>query len=165
MQITPRVRALRIPFRIPTSPQASVDRFVYAYVLLGTRTALLDTGVSGSAEALVQLLLAQGRPPASIDRFIPTHGHVDHMGSAKALQDMTGARVLANPAERTWIEDIEIQARETGRGGSRPSGSFGIVRGNTLGTRPAPDYGQSPRGQVSLGSLSNARYAIAVVSE
>ena len=126
MQVTPRVHALRIPFRVPTGPDTGVDRFVYAFVLLGTRTALLDTGVSGSTEALLSLVTEQGRSPQSVSRIILTHGHVNHIGSAKALRELTQATIHAHPAERMWIEDINTQARE------RPVPGFSSLVGGSV---------------------------------
>jgi glyoxylase-like metal-dependent hydrolase (beta-lactamase superfamily II) len=112
MQITAKVHALRIPFRVPTGPNTGVDRFVYAFVLLGERTWLVDTGVSGTDEVLLGLVSELGRGPETVDHLVLTHGHVDHIGSAMTLRQRTGARVHAHPAERQWIEDVEIQARE-----------------------------------------------------
>lgn len=125
MQITPRVHLLRIPFRIPTGPGTGVDRFVNAFVVLGTRTWLIDTGVAGSQAALLALVAELGRAPETIEHILLTHGHVDHIGAARALCDVTGASVHAHPAERHWIETIETQARE------RPVPGFhGLVGGD-----------------------------------
>jgi len=125
MQINPRVHLLRIPFRIPTGPGTGVDRFVHAFVVLGKRTWLVDTGVAGSQAALLGLAAELARSPETIEHILLTHGHVDHIGSAKALCEATGARVHAHPAERHWIESIETQAKE------RPVPGFrGLVGGD-----------------------------------
>lgn len=125
MQITSRVHLLRIPFRIPIGPGTWVDRFVHAFVVLGTRTWLVDTGVAGSQAALLALAAELGRSPDTIEHILLTHGHVDHIGSARALCEATGARVHAHPAERHWIETVETQAKE------RPVPGFhGLVGGD-----------------------------------
>lgn len=112
MQVTPNVHALRLPFVVPTSPTTVIERFVTCYVLLGTRTWIVDTGVDGQADAILAFVAKLGRSADSVERILLTHGHVDHLGSAKALVGRTGAEVYAHPAERAWIEDIAIQARE-----------------------------------------------------
>lgn len=112
MQITSRVHAHRIPFRVPTGPGTGIDRFVYAFVLLGDRTWLVDTGVAGSDVALLGLVAELGREPESIAHILLTHGHADHIGSAKTLVERTGADVYAHLAECRWIEQIEVQAEE-----------------------------------------------------
>jgi glyoxylase-like metal-dependent hydrolase (beta-lactamase superfamily II) len=112
MEITPRVHALRIPFRVPTGPGKGIDRFVHAFVLLGERTWLVDTGVAGSDTALLGLVGELGRPPESVAHILLTHGHADHIGSARPLAERTGADVYADLAECRWIEDIDVQAQE-----------------------------------------------------
>lgn len=112
MQITPRVHALRVPFRVPTGPATGIDRFVYAFVVLGRRTWLVDTGVAGAEQPLLALVNELGRSAADVAHVLLTHGHVDHVGSAKALCALTRASVHAHLAEDRWIEDVETQARE-----------------------------------------------------
>jgi hypothetical protein len=56
MQITPHVHSLRIPFKVPTGPGQGIDRFVNVFVLLGTRTWVVDTGVAGSHTAVLDLV-------------------------------------------------------------------------------------------------------------
>ena len=112
MKISSNAHMYRIPFKIVTGPGQSMDRFVNVFVLLGTRTWIVDTGVAGSESKLLAELQAIGRRPETIERILLTHGHVDHIGAAKSLRDATGAHVYAHPAERSWIETVEIQAKE-----------------------------------------------------
>ena len=112
MLITPNVHSLRIAFKVPIGPGQAVDRFVNIFVLLGTRTWIIDTGVAGSETTLLDLLGTSNRARDSVEGIILTHGHADHIGAAKALREATGARVYAHPAERGWIEDVDTQAKE-----------------------------------------------------
>lgn len=109
--MSPNVHALRIPFTVFAGPVA-LERFVYAYVILGEQVWLVDTGVSGSAAQLLAAVAQAGRREHDVGDILLTHSHVDHIGSAKALADATGARVHAHPAERRWIEDLDCQAKE-----------------------------------------------------
>jgi len=111
MQLSPNVYALRIPFAVHVGSVA-LERFVYAYVIVADRVWLVDTGVAGSASRLLTVVNEAGRTERDVAEILLTHSHVDHIGSAKALVELTGARVHANPAERRWIEDIDCQAKE-----------------------------------------------------
>jgi hydroxyacylglutathione hydrolase len=111
MQLSPNVFALRIPFTVHVGPVA-LERFVYAYVIVADRVWLVDTGVAGSAPKLLAMVTEAGRTEGDIAEILLTHSHVDHIGSAQALVERTGARVHAHPAERRWIEDIDDQAKE-----------------------------------------------------
>lgn len=112
MQLSPRVHALRIPFQVPVGPNRAIDRFVFSYVVLGEDTWIIDAGVRGSAQALLQLVNELGRSSVSIKHVLLTHGHIDHVGGAAELVRHTGALIHAHPAERHWIEDLERQERE-----------------------------------------------------
>ena len=112
MLITPNVHSLRIEFKVTIEPGRAVDRFVNIFVLLGTRTWIIDTGVAGSETALFDALRESNRALDSVAGIVLTHGHADHIGAAKALGAATGAPVYAHPAERSWIEDTDTQAKE-----------------------------------------------------
>lgn len=73
---------------------------------------LIDAGVSGSAPSLLAMIRNAGVNPGEISALILTHSHPDHIGGALAIQKATGCIVAAHPAERAWIEDPEVQARE-----------------------------------------------------
>lgn len=45
MQVTEHVHALRIPFKIPISPEKVIDRYVYSYIVFGDKITLIDSGV------------------------------------------------------------------------------------------------------------------------
>jgi glyoxylase-like metal-dependent hydrolase (beta-lactamase superfamily II) len=112
MIITPNVHSLRIEFKVTIEPGRAVDRFVNIFVLFGTRTWIIDTGVAGSETALFDALRESNRALDSVAGIVLSHGHADHIGAAKALCAATGAPVYAHPAERNWIEDIDTQAKE-----------------------------------------------------
>jgi len=112
MQLSPRVHALRIPFQVPIGPNRAIDRFVYCYVVLGRETWIIDSGVRGSAPALLDLVAKLGRSSGTVKHVLLTHGHIDHVGGAAALVQHTGALIHAHPAERHWIEDLQCQERE-----------------------------------------------------
>ncbi len=126
MQVTPSIHALRHTFTIPAAPVIVLDRFVYSYILVGETITLIDTGVAGCEKAIFDTIRSAGRDPAEIALIILTHSHPDHIGAAKAIRHATGCSIAAHPAERGWIEDLELQNRE------RPVPGFATLVGGSV---------------------------------
>jgi hydroxyacylglutathione hydrolase len=126
MQITPAIHALRHRFKIPVAPGIALDRFVYSYLLAGETITLIDTGVAGCENSIFDGIRSIDRNPDEISLIILTHSHPDHIGAAKAIQDATGCSVMAHPAERVWIEDVNQQNRE------RPVPGFSLLVGGSV---------------------------------
>jgi len=112
MQISPTIHAIRHSFRIPITPNISIDRFVYSYLIYGETITLIDTGVAGGEVQIFESIRSSGRNPSEIALIILTHSHPDHIGSARAIRQKTGCSIAAHPAERAWIEDVDLQNRE-----------------------------------------------------
>lgn len=112
MQVSEHVHAIRIPFQVPVAPGKAIDRFVYAWLICGRRVCLIDSGVAGAEKAIFEYLAGLDRQPADIARLVLTHSHPDHIGAARAIVETAGCTVAAHPAERAWIEDVELQARQ-----------------------------------------------------
>lgn len=126
MQVTPTIHALRHPFKIPVAPGIAIDRFVYSYLIVGETVTLIDTGVAGSETAIFAYIRSIGRNPNEISLIILTHSHPDHIGAAKAIREATGCSIMAHPAERAWIEDVDRQNRE------RPVPGFSTLVGGPV---------------------------------
>lgn len=112
MQVAPSVHALRHSFTIPAAPNVTLERFVYSYIIFGETITLIDTGVAGCERTLFETIRSAGRDPSEIALIVLTHSHPDHIGAARAVREATGCSIAAHPAERAWIEDIELQNRE-----------------------------------------------------
>jgi glyoxylase-like metal-dependent hydrolase (beta-lactamase superfamily II) len=90
---------------VETVEVASGVFFVYTplvnWVLLteGDAVTLVDTGYPGHHELLAQSLLAIGRTPADLAAVLVTHAHVDHLGSAEALNRQHGVPVYMDERE------------------------------------------------------------------
>ncbi len=124
MQVTDHIHALKVPFHV-TTPQGKIPRFVYVYLIYGERICLIDSGVVSSEKIIFDYLKKTGRKPEDISLLVLTHSHPDHIGAAKAVKGITGCEVAAHAAERAWIEDVDLQARE------RPvPGFFSLVGGS-----------------------------------
>jgi hydroxyacylglutathione hydrolase len=126
MQVTPAIHALRHPFRIPVAPGIDIDRFVYSYLIFGETITLIDTGVAGCETAIFDYIRSAGRSRSEITLIILTHSHPDHLGAARAIQQVTGCTIMAHGSERSWIEDVELQNRQ------RPVPGFAALVGGNV---------------------------------
>ncbi len=64
-----------------------------AYLLLGDRPVLVDTGAPGDLKRILGALKANGVEPGKLSLILLTHGHSDHAGCAAELKRRTGAQV------------------------------------------------------------------------
>jgi glyoxylase-like metal-dependent hydrolase (beta-lactamase superfamily II) len=126
MQITDHVHALKIPFQITDPSGQKIDRFVYAYLIYGQKIYLIDSGVASSERIIMDYLKATGRSPQEISKLILTHAHPDHIGAAAAIKRISGCTVAAHAAEKAWIEDVDLQAKE------RPVPGFRFLVGGSV---------------------------------
>lgn len=112
MKISESVYARKIPFRIPAGGGRFIERSVSAFLVAGKAVCLIDAGVAGSAPSLSAMVREAARDPGEVSTLVLTHSHPDHLGGAPAIRRATGCIVAAHPAERAWIEDPDLQARE-----------------------------------------------------
>lgn len=91
-------------------PPASYNQvnlgFVNAYVLVrGNEVAVVDTGVSGSAGRIEEVIKTAGRAWSDVRHVILTHYHSDHIGSMEAVMAAaTGATAYAGPLDMPQIQ-------------------------------------------------------------
>lgn len=85
---------------------------MYSYLIYGETITLIDTGVAGCEAQIFDSIRSTGRDPSEIALIILTHSHPDHIGAAWVIQQATKCSIAAHPAEREWIEDVELQNRE-----------------------------------------------------
>ena len=84
---------------------------INCFLIRGKNTHILvDTGIPGSTENIIQQIKEHGLNPDDIGLIIITHSHIDHFGSAAKLKKVLKAPVLAHEldleAYRTGIADI-----------------------------------------------------------
>jgi glyoxylase-like metal-dependent hydrolase (beta-lactamase superfamily II) len=74
-----------------------VHKGVNAFIIDGDEgVVLVDTGLPNRQGAIVESLADIGRSAKDITAILLTHGHVDHLGGAAALQSASGASVYAS---------------------------------------------------------------------
>ena len=64
---------------------------------------VIDTGISGSAAAIMRAIDMIGRRPEDVKEILLTHFHDDHIGGAAELVQLTGATLIAHPADAAVI--------------------------------------------------------------
>lgn len=113
MQINKHIHAIKIPFTVTTPFGVALERFVYVYLIYGTHGVhLIDAGVASSEEAIFNYLRATDRKVGDITLIIQTHAHPDHIGASRTIKGETGCAVAVHAAEKAWIENVQLQARE-----------------------------------------------------
>ena len=122
MQITKHVHSIKIPFQVKTD-SGNLNRFVYSYLIYGDNTCLIDSGVVSSEDIIFDYMEKIGLKPTDISLMVLSHSHPDHIGSAKSIKEKSGCKVMAHSGERSWIEDVELQAKE------RPVPNFHLLVG------------------------------------
>jgi len=127
MKVTEQIHAIKIPFKVPVSPEMSVDRFAFIYLFFGKSIHLIDSGVAGTESIIWEYIKQQGREPKEISSLILTHSHPDHIGAAKSIKNHTGCTVFAHKDEQNWIEDIEQQFND------RPVPGFQMLVEGSIG--------------------------------
>jgi glyoxylase-like metal-dependent hydrolase (beta-lactamase superfamily II) len=72
----------------------------------GDAVTVIDTGVTGSAAAIMQGISAIGRRPEDVQEILLTHFHDDHRGGAAELVRCTRATVAAHRADAPVIQGL-----------------------------------------------------------
>ena len=89
---------------VPIHPLVSPwGRFgLYSFFIDAPEPAIVDTGIASSpADGMAPALEALGRRIEDVRWILLTHGHIDHLGGAHALWELTGrrARVVIHEAD------------------------------------------------------------------
>lgn len=131
MQINKHVHAVKIPFTLTIPPGIVIERFVYVYLIYGSQgICLIDTGVASSVDTIFDYIRKTDRKISEISRIIQTHTHPDHIGATRTIKAETGCSVEVHPAEKAWLENVHLQAKERPVPGfdSLVSGSVAVDR-------------------------------------
>ncbi|MBI5715226.1 MAG: MBL fold metallo-hydrolase, partial [Chloroflexi bacterium] len=79
MQITPNLHCI---------PLSIVNAFL---IVEDDGLTLVDTGLPKNEKKILKYIEEIGRKPNDLKRILLTHADGDHVGSAKALRELTGA--------------------------------------------------------------------------
>lgn len=123
-----------------------VGGFVNAFIVDGDQgVVLIDSGLPKKEGLITDGLAAIGRSIADVVTIVLTHSHSDHIGSAAALQALSGAEVIASRIDTPAIQGEEpIPAPPMLRGSRRfltglfPKPTPVMVDHITTETEPGP---------------------------
>jgi glyoxylase-like metal-dependent hydrolase (beta-lactamase superfamily II) len=73
------------------------------WIVDGETVTLIDTGLAGSADTILEGIAACGRQPADVRHILVTHCHRDHAGSLAALKERTGATTYMHPLDAEMV--------------------------------------------------------------
>lgn len=76
MEIVKGVHQIRADFQVTPD----VQRYAFCYLIVGEDCWLVDSGVAGSDEAIVQTMADLGKEPHQLRGLFLTHAHPDHVG-------------------------------------------------------------------------------------
>ncbi|MEU6159082.1 MBL fold metallo-hydrolase [Streptomyces sp. NPDC047130] len=94
---------------------------LYSFYVDAPEPAIVDTGIASSpADGMAPALEAIGRRIEDVRWILLTHGHIDHVGGAHALWEMTGrrARVVIHEADAPMLRSrgAHVEEYREGRG-------------------------------------------------
>ena len=75
-----------------------------AYIIQGEGVVMIDGGAPQKAKAFIKAIKKTLIKPEDIKLLILTHGHWDHIGSAKDIKEITGAKIAMHKREKDWLE-------------------------------------------------------------
>ncbi|MEU6846334.1 MBL fold metallo-hydrolase [Streptomyces sp. NPDC046716] len=93
---------------------------LYSFLIDAPELAVVDTGITSSPAAMAKELTRLGRRIEDVRWILLTHGHIDHVGGAHALWELTGrqAQVVIHEADAPLLRSRRAHVEEylTGRG-------------------------------------------------
>ena len=95
-----------------------------AVLLVDEQMGLVDTGIAGNGETIVNYIKSLGRSPQDLQWVVVSHLHFDHSGSAAEVHELTGAKVVAHEAETEPGPNGKLLLRKGNEGGEPSSGWY-----------------------------------------
>ena len=78
--------------------------FVNSFIIKGeNKIILIDTGLPGSTNKIIKKIEEMGFKTDQVSLIILTHAHLDHFGSVKQLQKITGAKVAIHKNDAMYL--------------------------------------------------------------
>ncbi len=107
---------------------------VYLVVTPADGLLMVDTGLPGNAQRIVDFVRGIGHEPSDVRIIVITHADPDHMGSVADLKDLTGADVAIHAEDAPALADERPSKQVKGALGVafRAIGAMGLMRMSPL---------------------------------
>ena len=69
----------------------------------GEKLILVDTGLPRSSKKIVKAIEELNRKPSDISFIVLTHFHIDHVGSAKKMKQLTNAKIAVHQIDADYV--------------------------------------------------------------
>ena len=79
--------------------------FDHCYIIQDRGTIMVDGGAPRKAKQFTKAMEKISIEPQDIQLMIMTHGHWDHIASAKEIKEITGANIAMHQREKDWLEN------------------------------------------------------------
>jgi len=76
----------------------------YCYLICGKECIMIDGGTPRKASAFIKIIKKLPANPKDIQLIVLTHGHWDHIGSARDIKELTGAKIVIHKNEKDLLE-------------------------------------------------------------
>jgi glyoxylase-like metal-dependent hydrolase (beta-lactamase superfamily II) len=64
---------------------------------------LIDTGLPRNEKKITKYIEALGRKPTDVSTIVLTHFHIDHVGNAKKMKELTNAKVAVHELDADYV--------------------------------------------------------------
>ncbi len=78
--------------------------FDCSYVIQDEGTIVIDCGDPNKIKHFLKGIEKASIKPEEVQLIVLTHGHWDHIGSAKDVKEATGAKIAMHEREKDWLE-------------------------------------------------------------
>jgi len=78
--------------------------FDHCYIIQGKGVIMIDGGGPKQAKGFTKAVERLSMKPEDIKLIVLTHGHWDHIGSAREIKEITGAKLALHQKEKDWLE-------------------------------------------------------------
>ena len=78
--------------------------FDHCYIIRDKGTIMIDGGAPKKLKEFTKAIEEISIKPEDIKLMIMTHGHWDHIGSAKEIKEFTGDKIAMHEQEKEWLE-------------------------------------------------------------